>query len=267
MKNYILFFFAFVAFSLNAQVNETRNVSTFNKIYGKTGVNISYYVANSPKILIETNKQENLQYIVTETKGNTLEVYVDTKNKRNVNISKIDVQVYGPVLKNIKMVSGSRLKIKDNMKTDELVVELSSGTRVHLGESFTTNDLTINLTSGSKLSGTIFSKNSSAKITSGSDWNSKITSTNFTIDISSGSDIKLEGETNLLNVNASSASRCYLEKLKSNEATLNAVSASKINSWVEKELSVTAKSTSKITIKGKPTVVSVHSDKVSKIKI
>lgn len=266
MKKYITFVLIFIALIINAQIQETRNISSFDKISGSTGVNISYHLSNSPKIIVDTDKKENLNYIITEVKNNVLQLYIDNKEKRNINISKVNIAVYGPSINSIKMSSGAQLKFNNKMNSNDLEIHSSSGSITNLGELFTSKNINIHLSSGSQLKGNVFSDSTTATISSGASWKSDINSKDLIINGSSGSNVVLNGKTNLLDVKASSAFNCDLFDLKVLEANFKASSSATINSWVIDKFSAESSSSSKITIKGDPKATSIKKDKSGKVK-
>jgi len=245
MKNYILLLFNLTTILLNAQVTESRNIENFNEIIGKSGVNINYYNSDSPKVIVETDKKENLNYIITSTKNNVLEVYIDTKNQPNVTISKIDISVYGIALEKISMTSGSKISFEDNFKSNVLRIKETSGAQI-VFKSLKTDYLEIDLSSGAQLNGNITSKTITSKM-------------------SSGSICSLKGETKQLDIKATSGSISDLKKLNATRANLIANNASSITSWVSQKLLVDANTASKITIKGLPTDITIQRDKLSKV--
>ncbi|WP_353164005.1 GIN domain-containing protein [Empedobacter brevis] len=264
MKNYMFLLFSLVTILLNAQITESRNVSTFNKIIGKSGVNIIYYNSDSPKVIVETDKRENLNYIITAVKNNTLEIAVDTKNQRDITIAKIDIKVYGPSLTKVSMSAGARISFEDKMKTNQLEIKQTSGAQV-VFKDIKANGIEINLSSGAQLNGNFSSTAISSKMSSGAVWSSKINSEYTTINISSGAKATLKGETEQLAIKATSGSHSDLKNVKTTEAKLVASNASSITSWVSQKLLVDANTASNVTIKGLPTDLTVQRDKLSKV--
>ncbi|STD58649.1 GIN domain-containing protein [Empedobacter falsenii] len=264
MKNYILLLFNLTTILLNAQITESRNIENFNEIICKSGVNINYYNSDSPKVIVETDKKENLNYIITSTKNNVLEVYVDTKNQPNVTISKIDISVYGIALEKISMTSGSKISFEDNFKSNVLRIKETSGAQI-VFKSLKTDHLEIDLSSGAQLNGNITSKTITSKMSSGSIWNAKINSKELSINSSSGSKVLLEGTTEKLSIKAASGAMAELNNLKTEEADIVANNGSKITSWVCCKLSAEANTSGKIIIKGLPTNLKIKHDKLSKI--
>ncbi|WP_313385806.1 GIN domain-containing protein [Chishuiella sp.] len=266
MKKYITFVLIFIALIINAQIQETRNISSFDKISGSTGVNISYHLSNSPKIIVDTDKKENLNYIITEVKNNVLQLYIDNKEKRNINISKVNIAVYGSSINSIKMSSGAQIKFNDKMNSNGLEIHSSSGSITNLGELFNSKNINIHLSSGSQLKGNLSSENIIASISSGANWNTNLKSKQLEINSSSGSSTTLSGKTNLITVKSSSGSKCNLYDLEVLEANFKASSSATINSWVVDKFSASVSSSSKITIKGEPKVTSIKKDKSGKVK-
>lgn len=265
MKKYITFVLIFIALIINAQVQETRTISSFDKISGSTGVNISYHLSNSPKIIVDTDKKENLSYIITQVKDDVLQLYIDNKEKRDLNISKVNIAVYGPSINSIKMSSGAQIKFNDKMNSNRLEIHSSSGSITNLGELFISKNINIHLSSGSQLKGNLSSDNIKASISSGATWKSEINTEQLTINGSSGSNVVLSGKTNLLDVKASSSIQCDLLDLQTSEANFKASSSATINSWVVDKFSAESSSSSKITIKGDPKVTSIKKDRSGKV--
>lgn len=264
MKNYIILLFNLITILLNAQITETRTIENFNEIIGKSGVNINYHNSDYPKVIVETDKKDNLNYIITRTKNNVLEVYIDSKNQPNLTISKIEIHVYGQALSKISMTSGSRISFEDKIKTNELKIKQTSGAQIFF-KDLKADHLEIDLSSGAQLNGNIFSNTISSKMSSGSIWSSKINSENTTINISSGASVTLKGETNQLDLKATSGSFSDLRNLNATKANLIANNASSITSWVTQKLLVDANTASKITIKGRPTDLTIQHDKLSQV--
>ncbi len=264
MKTFIILIISLFTFSVHAQESETRNLSNFSGISGKSGVQIIYHQSNTPKVILKTDSKENLQYVFTEIKNNVLDIYIDTKNKENIKISKVEINVFGSDLEKISMSSGAKISFENTMNSNQLFIEQSSGSQIKFNEIIAKN-IDINLSSGAELEGKFSSNIISSKMSSGSIWNAKINSKELSINSSSGSKVLLEGTTEKLSIKAASGAMAELNNLKTEEADIVANNGSKITSWVCCKLSAEANTSGKIIIKGLPTNLKIKHDKLSKI--
>lgn len=67
-----------------AQVSENRKVSGFSKLKASQGIDVFYTVSDVNSIKVETDDNERLQMIKTEVDGETLKIFIETKNAQKL---------------------------------------------------------------------------------------------------------------------------------------------------------------------------------------
>jgi hypothetical protein len=112
---------------------ETRNVSGFDEIEASGAVNVEVSVQKDFSVTVEAD-DNLLQYIKTETSGNTLKIYtegsISTKTKIYVKISMPEI--------NSVDVSGASTIAVSNVKSDSIKLEASGASKIKIdGEANT----------------------------------------------------------------------------------------------------------------------------------
>jgi hypothetical protein len=228
----------------SAQVSENRQSSNFSKLKVSETVEVFYTVSNITSIKVETDDNERLKLIKTEVEGETLKIFVDTKNtkkpkaitgnRRTVNgvsFNFIKVYVTGSALTEIKSSSSASIKIQNLNTTESLVLTASS--------------------SGS-ISGSFDCSDFKADVSSSADIKGRINAKSVFIEVSSSGDITLDGKATSLEVKASSSSNCNLKDVAVDNAIVKASSSADVTVTVAKSLDAVASSSADINYFGNP---------------
>jgi hypothetical protein len=104
---------------------ETRDVSGFDEIKASNAVNVEISVGSDFGVTVEAD-DNLLQYIKTETSGDTLKIYnegsISTKSKITVKISMPEI--------NALDVSGASTAVVSNVKSDSIKLESSGASKI-----------------------------------------------------------------------------------------------------------------------------------------
>lgn len=235
---------SFIAFS---QVSENRNLSDFSKLNVAQGIEVFYTISNSNSIKVETDDNDRLQFIKTKVEGETLKIFIDTKNVTNsksekikgiringVNFNILKVYVTGKSLTNIKASSSANIEIINLNTTEKLEINASSSGSV-----------------SGKFECTDFETNVSSSGTLKADVNAK----SVFIDISSSGAINLDGTASNLDIKASSSGECRLKGFLVENAIIKASSSADVTINVSKSLDAAASTSAVINYYGKPSQV------------
>lgn len=236
-----------------AQVSENRNVTDFSKLKASQGIEVFYTVSNTNSVKVETDDNERLQMIKTEVEGETLKIFVDTKNAKKpkskkwsnrtidgVSFNSIKVYVTGKSLTNIKASSSASIKVQNLNKTDKL--EIASSSSGSVSGSFECTDF-------------------KADVSSSGDVKGKLSAKSVYVEVSSSGDVTLEGKATSLEVKASSSGDCKLKGLIVEDAKVKASSSADVTLTVTKSLDAAASSSADIDYYGNPS--QVNTDKSS----
>lgn len=253
MNKLIIFTTLLVTGFLTAQVSENREVADFSKLKVSSSAQVYYTVSNTKSVKVETNLQDNLQYIKTEVENGTLKIFTDKswtkeqlkkmkkRDRRNVNgtysfdFEVLKIIVSGPNLEEIKASSSSFVKIKNLNKSDNLLIDVSSSGTI-MG-TFDSNELKVNASSSGQLLA-----NANAK--------------KAIIQVSSAGTVKLEGTAVDLMVNASSSGSCNLKEFKVENANVTATSSASLVVNTSKSIDAKAATSGSISFYGNPATVS-----------
>lgn len=106
---------------------ETRNVSSFDSLKVENAINVEISAGNDFSVEVEAD-DNLLEYIKTETSGDTLKIYSDgsisTKSEINVKISMPEI--------NSLDVSGASTAIVSNVKSDSLELGASGASKIKI---------------------------------------------------------------------------------------------------------------------------------------
>ena len=253
MNKLIIFTTLLVTGFLTAQISENREVADFSKLKVASSAQVYYTISNVKSVKVETNLQDNLQYIKTEVENGTLKVYTDKswtkeqlkkmkkRDRRNVNgtysfdFEVLKITVSGPNLEEIKASSSSFVKIQNLNKSDNLQIGVSSSGTI-MG-TFDCNELKVNASSSGQFLANV---------------NSKIA----VIQASSSGTVKVEGTAVELKANASSSGNCNLKEFKVENATVTASSSGSATVITSKSIDAKASSSGSISYYGNPATVS-----------
>lgn len=196
---------------------ENRSVGSFNMIDVCCGIDVYISEGASSTIRVETNKEEFLPRIITETKNGELRIYVNNKNNFFTSFKNVQIKVYVTAsnLTGIKATSGSDVQSTGVLSANEIKLSASSGADINLDLNAVRMDCSV----------------------------------------SSGSDIKLRGKASYASLNASSGSDMDLGDMTVGVVDASASSGSDIVVRVTDEIDAKASSGADIIYKGSPKIV------------
>ena len=167
-------------------VEKERNLSGFDKIESKYGVDVHIQLGSSNKVVVKTD--ENLQeHIKTEVEGSVLKI----SSKGNIRKAKaFDVYVTLTDLKEISAHSGSDVYAESTLKLDKLNIEAHSGSDIHMELEVGTLTCLLNGGSDAFLKGSAGTMDIEAN--GGSDISAKsLKAGDCKLDVSGGSDARV----------------------------------------------------------------------------
>ncbi len=168
-------------------VTENRKITAdFTAI--KASTDLEVYLTQEDQNTVAVEADENLQdVIVTEVKNGVLKIYA-AKNIWRAKSKKVHVSL--KALHSLKATSGSEVRSKTTIQTDEIAISASSGASVRM--TLTANNIATNTSSGAaiRLSGN--TENHAAKASSGSSIKAfNLKSKNAIVKVSSGANIDI----------------------------------------------------------------------------
>ena len=179
--------------------SEQRNVSGFSKIEAGGAMNIEITAQGDFSVTVEAD-DNLLQYIKTETRGDTLKIYsegkISPKTKMNVKISMPDIEGLD--------VSGASNAVVSNVKTDSLELNASGASKIKIeGEA---KDLDSDASGASKIDAENL-RVENAKVEASGASSSTVSATGeLKADASGASSIYYTGEPKNINQKSSGAS-------------------------------------------------------------
>lgn len=214
--NYILSLIGAISLSsLTAQTNQTREVSTFNKIDATGASNIIYRQSDTLRVSVEGEANE-LEKIETKVSENTL--FIRTKG---VIKSSIKVKISGNNLNSVSLSGASSFKTSGSIKADSLYFETSGASNVNIDVTTRIINAIASGASEVTLSGT--TQNLKADVSGASSLKSyKMNAENADVTASGASSAKIFA-TNKMRVNATGASTI---KFKGNPKEVSAEGSS-----------------------------------------
>jgi len=239
------FFFTVLA---SAQVSENRTVSNFSKVKVSTGIELIFTQDSKISVKVEADDAEKLKDIVTNVSGNTLEVYVDSKNFNGKN------------KKDKKRYSHKILKVWVSAPSVDSF-QASSSSSVSLKNGIDVNSADIKVSSSGSLNGNIKANEITIKASSSGDVKSAISSKKVNVDVSSSGDVVLSGTTENITVSASSSADLEGKNLTVKKATVEASSSADVVLTVTESLTAKASSSGSVSFYGNPK--EVNSEKSS----
>lgn len=236
MIRVILFLTALATAAIcDAQVKETRTVADFAEIHASSGVKVYYTQSSEKSVKVESDNQEKLERIVTETKGGTLKIYVTPEKekwgKKNT-FKVINVYVSAPNVKSFKADSGAQINFEN---------EITS-----------TSKIEIDLSSGSSVKGNISAKNIDIDADSASSFSGQIKATTVDVDLDSASSVSVTGSAESISIEASSSANFSGKDFTVKSAHIEANSTSSVTLTVTESIKASADSLAKINYYGNP---------------
>jgi len=243
----VLSLLAFLLFSIfvTAQVSENRSIPEFTKIRVRSGVELTFTQDAYNTIKVEADDTVKLTDVVTKVIGNTLEIYVESKNysnnnrknKKKLNHKILRVAVSSPLVDEFKAGSSSKIILKNGVTSKKIILDISSsGTLIG---NIKADELTIDLSS----SGTIESNIATAKLEAR---------------LSSSSEAILSGNADSAEIKTSSSATFNGKKVTSKTAKIESSSSSSVSLIVTANLDAKASSSASIDYYGNPQKVEVE---------
>ncbi len=204
------------SYAQNETYIENRSVKSFNALSACCGIDVYISEGKSSTIRVETNYEEHLPHIITETKNGELKISLTNKNvfKRPQNLW-VKVYLSASNLIGAKATSGSDIRSKTPLFADDIKLSASSGA-----------DINVELNAG-----------------------------NIECKASSGSDIKVKGKASYASLRASSGSDINLSEMTVGVVDASASSGSDIIVTAMEEINAKASSGGDVVYKGTPKIV------------
>lgn len=204
---------------------QVRNLPTFSAMNVATGVTATLKQSDETRVEI---KVENCDPddVLTEVRGNKLEIRFKSNSNRKNRGRKAHVFVYYQDLQDISVSSGATIESGDLMRTDELRLRGSSGGHLHL----------------------------------------KVDAKSMDVNVSSGAVVKIQGRATNLDINVSSGGVLSAEEMDSEYADADASSGGVAKFAVHKGLSANASSGGSIRYAGNPEKLKVHSSVAGSVR-
>ena len=183
-----------------------------------------------------------------------LQIYLDwkttskkeRKNKGNKN-EKFTAEITLTSLENIELSGVCKLETIGNFTTNQLKIDLSGATKVFINDNFLVKEgLIVNMSGATSVKG-------------------QITCQKSIFDISGASTLNLKGNTSRCTLDASGASKIFLEEFPINTLKAELSGASKGHFQVKEEISISTSGASKATYIGDPKILSQESSGASNI--
>lgn len=214
-----------LVFDANAQI---RKVASFNSIEVSGAINLFLSQGTEEAVAVSAGDDELVNRIRTSVRDNVLYIDFDGKglNWKNWSNNKIKAYVTFSSLKRIEAAGACNVKTVDQLKSNDLKIELS-------GASDLTGDLAVD---------------------------------NLSLSLSGASDCTLKGIAEKASINCNGASSAKAYDLKINYAKIEASGASSIRITVNKEMSARASGASSINYKGEGLIKDLSSSGAASVK-
>ena len=168
-------------------ISENRKITTeFTEIKTSTGLDV--YITQEDQQTVTVEADENLQkLIVTEVENGVLKIYSE-KNIWNAKSKKVYISI--KTLNSLKATSGSAVRSKTTIQSDEISIDASSGASVRM--TVAANSVATNTSSGATIRVAGTADNHAAKASSGSSIKAyDLISKNVIVNVSSGANIDI----------------------------------------------------------------------------
>jgi hypothetical protein len=214
-----------LVFDANAQI---RKVASFNSIEVSGAINLFLSQGTEEAVAVSAGDEELISRIRTSVRDNVLYIDFDGKglNWKNWSNNKIKAYVTVNSLKRIEAAGACNVKTVDQLKSNDLKIELS-------GASDLTGDIAVE---------------------------------NLSLSLSGASDCTLKGMAEKASISCNGASSAKAYDLKSNYAKIEASGASSIRITVNKEMSARASGASSINYKGEGLIKDLSSSGAASVK-
>lgn len=243
MKHIILSFLFFIASSVAiAQNNESRNLSSFDKISVGESIKLTLKKGSENKARIETSGVD-ADRVLTEISGSSLNIHMEKGNYRSTTVEVY--LTYTEELEAIKSSSSASVKSEDKIKSKELSIRVNSSGKLDL--DMETEELEIRVSSSGKA-------------------NINVDTENLDVGVSSSGKLEVTGTTNFQRFDVSSSGRFMAYDLSSQKVNANISSSGSAEITVAKELIANASSSGRISYKGNPDKVLADSSSSGRVR-
>jgi len=257
MKKTILFAFILIigiCLNLKSQnvkgngniVEKERNISDFKSLSVKDGLDLFIDQGETSKVVIKAD--ENLHdLIITEVSLGELKIYIDGNIWKS---ETLEAYVTIETIESLTASDGSDVESLEMIELQNFVLECTDGSDLKM--ELKANQLSCTLEDGSDaiLKGEFSKVNLDAS--DGSDVEANISVEEISCKIDEGSDVNLKGKAIYANVYAQQGSDLEGFDFSTENFSLKAYSGSDANIFVTKNLDVTARGGSDVSIKGNP---------------
>ncbi|SFJ57227.1 Putative auto-transporter adhesin, head GIN domain [Myroides guanonis] len=231
MKN-LMYAFLLVSASVLGQVKEERVVADFTSISVSQGIELEFVTTKNRKIVVETDSKEMLKYIKTEVKGKELHVFIENDDKKGffqsnaLNFKKLLVYVDNPQLSRVKVSSGAKMTLKNNLKSRGFDLSASSS-GCFVGKVIA-DIMSVKVSSSGSIGGDFKVANDvSMDVSSSGRFTGAIVANKLSLEVSSSGKTAISGEVHEANVKVSSSGKIEASSLKVVDLIASASSSGK----------------------------------------
>ncbi|WP_430614288.1 GIN domain-containing protein [Flavobacterium sp. JP2137] len=265
----VLIIFLLATLGMTAQVKETRNTGVFSRVKVSQGIELTYSISTTPKITVETDSKETLQWVRTQVKGSVLEVYIESEKNswgkgKSRRFKNVKVSVQGPHLNAVAVSSSAKFIGKDALKADDFTLEASSS-GYFKGEVKAKNCVVAVSSSADVKADIQASDRLEIKTSSSSDFSGAVSAAKLKLSASSSSAMKLTGDVKSAVAEMSSSAKIEAGDLKLRELKASASSSSTGVFYVSEKIDASAASSAYINYSGNPTQVNVKNSSSGKV--
>ena len=210
MKKIITLLFICLSISnLQAQYKEVRKAAAHHGVSTATSLNVVYIESDRNEIVLESEKKEHLDKILSEVKNGIL--YIQYKSNTKITTKKANkVTIYSnSKLQSLKASSSSRLHIEAPIHASSVAINSSSSANISVRHLSATS-LNIDINSSGSL-------------------DAHVKTSKAFINASSSSKVLLAGQINEANVKMSSSAKIDLAKAKVNDVICDGSSSASLN--------------------------------------
>jgi hypothetical protein len=245
-QNILKLAFLLVATLGFAQVSELRKITAFNKIEVANGITLNFTQTDKGALQVTAADKEALPKVITIIKDKVLKIYLRPVSGigETPNMVGVVVDVSQKLVNSFKAESGSAINFVNQLYVSEVVLNLSSGATFFGDIKCTT--LAIDASSGAKCKGILEINALTGKF-------------------NSGSSVTLSGKAQKATIQIDSASKCNARNFATEEAWVNADSASKVEITVNQYLEAIATTEASIKYYGAPPGVKAVKNTMGKI--
>jgi len=218
----------------SAQVSENRTVSNFSKIKVSTSIDLVFTQDSKTSVKVEADDAERLQAIVTKVSGNTLEVYVNSKNlkgKKNRNFKTLKVWVSASLVDSFQASSSSSVALKNGIEVKTANVEVSSS--ADFNGKIKADEINLSVSSSGALKSAVSSKK-------------------LNVEVNSSAEAILSGTAENTNVSASSSADFQGKELTVKNAIVEVSSSAEVVLTITESLKAKATSSGSVSYYGNP---------------